>query len=129
MRTHGLLVALFTLPLLVGLLTLPPLAAPAWADCITVGTIQVTAPAGVTSQLWVQNANGVFNIVDVKDSSIWVATPDGATFTTLLVINSTGGTVEPTISIRQLSGEVIVAGTVPIDAGATFALGINECGG
>lgn len=127
MRTDRLLVALFTLPLLVALLTLPLVAAPAWADCITVGTVQVTAPAGVTAQLWVQNANGAFNIVEVKDSSIWIA--DGETFTTLLVINSTGGTVEPTISIRQLSGEVIVAGTVPIDAGATFPLAINECGG
>ncbi len=122
MRTHRLFVLLCTLPLLAA-------PASAAADCITAGTIQVSLPAGVTAQLWVQNANGSFNIVDVNGSSVWVTTPDGALSTTLLMINSTGDPVEPAVSIRQFSGKEIVGGTVPIAAGATFILGINECAG
>ena len=84
MRARHLLGALFTVSLL---------AAPAWAvDCATSGTVTVTGPAGVTSQLWLQTGNA-FNVLPVQNSSIWVRTQDGTAFSVLLVINSTESTV------------------------------------
>ena len=105
-------------------------AAPALAqqECETSGTLQVTGPAGTNAQLWMKTSSGVFNVINVKNSTLWVASDDGTAVSILVVINETAGSIEPTITIRKFNGDLIIGGTVPIAAGASFIMGITGCG-
>jgi hypothetical protein len=105
-------------------LVIAGLGAPALAQCPAAGSLTVTDTEGIAVQAWI-NAFGGFSIAPlVNGSTVWFATQGGGADTFLVFINQTVSTLSPSITIRDLDGNIVSSQEYQVGSVATLTLSV-----